>query len=912
MSYPRGPEASYGDDAHPKGSVKAARERAQAEQNQYLRADYYGQPSHPTLPMSQYNTRPQANPTPPSSSGQDRSRSPGANWPLPDDPDTAQDTAPRQKGPPPQRPPRPSYVPSILDPTKPQSTHLAPPPMPHTPARRREPEPEPLSPSEYDDVALSPTYYPEPNEQRRIMTASMASNSSLGSIPDFPIPNIPSSRKSQSLGPPPSARRGPSSYYSQMSYVSPIVEEAESHRSASHNSFASSCVIPSADGFYFDEDVTPSEYEMPMASPSTLGGSEDGHSSRATDDGDQAGLVRHASVGKRGKPSLTTIKSVDSFDKIIKANQRKEKNGGVGKGIMAAGAAGGAFAAGYGNSREAGQRSSSRPDSEALSNGTGLFPPSASASSESVNTMGMAAKPMRSSPLARSDSETPDSPVDPRVNQILGGLQKGGALGAGYNSSAKGSTLADRIGARRPPRLNMDTVRDAEARGSLTSLPDLIKRATRLASNLDRGKTASRLGLEMWEKGGGNAADRKAWEAAEQQRASTLSDILTSFPPPGIGTPTGERHNGGSRPNSYWPSALGQYEDNYDQDGKPQAGNKKQARRCCGMPIWCFVVLMTILFLLVAAAIVVPIVLIVLPKQNSNNAAASTVSQCQESFVCENSGSSVVDPSGHCSCMCVNGFTGDRCTTESDAGCTTTTIGGKNATIGSAMPSLISAAESSFSIALNGSELLSLFSSSNLSCTAENALVTFSGVSSNKRSIDLLPPAPVPVPEVALANNDEPAAYVRSTSCSSSAIPIVTAPPELKFLAVRDGYHTSSDDAATKYGIVFDSSPASSNSYSATATGTAAASATSSALTVSKKRLQFARIGVLFVLQESQDLSVAVTAQENLQSYFTEYNQGDDDATAATAVSLGNDFAIDLTEWHITLPNGTQVGDIVE
>lgn len=53
---------------------------------------------------------------------------------------------------------------------------------------------------------------------------------------------------------------------------------------------------------------------------------------------------------------------------------------------------------------------------------------------------------------------------------------------------------------RRPPRLDMDAVRAAEARGSLTSLPDLILRATRLASMIDKGKRpASRLdALDAW------------------------------------------------------------------------------------------------------------------------------------------------------------------------------------------------------------------------------------------------------------------------------------------------------------------------------------------------------------------------------------------------------------------------------
>ena len=53
---------------------------------------------------------------------------------------------------------------------------------------------------------------------------------------------------------------------------------------------------------------------------------------------------------------------------------------------------------------------------------------------------------------------------------------------------------------RRPPPLDIDAVRNAEARGSLTSLPDLIRRATQLATMIDKGKRpASRLDdLTMW------------------------------------------------------------------------------------------------------------------------------------------------------------------------------------------------------------------------------------------------------------------------------------------------------------------------------------------------------------------------------------------------------------------------------
>lgn len=67
-------------------------------------------------------------------------------------------------------------------------------------------------------------------------------------------------------------------------------------------------------------------------------------------------------------------------------------------------------------------------------------------------------------------------------------------------------TMSDkRPRGRKPPALNMHAVRDAEARGSLSSLTDLIRRATKLASNLDHGRTASRTDMV-----GGGEAEFKA------------------------------------------------------------------------------------------------------------------------------------------------------------------------------------------------------------------------------------------------------------------------------------------------------------------------------------------------------------------------------------------------------------------
>ncbi|KAK7537224.1 uncharacterized protein J3D65DRAFT_371793 [Phyllosticta citribraziliensis] len=856
MSYPaRGPGAPYGASSGNRGgSVRAARLRAEQ-----------GEP-------------PQSRPPPPNMSPQSGT-SRNTNWPLPEGYDPA--AAPRQRGPPPQRPPRPRYVPSILDPTKVSSTErLAPPGQ------------SPVSP---DGDLLSP--YFATRDPNRMTGNSVNSASSLGSIPDFPVPNTPgNSRKPPALGPPPSARRGPSSYYSQTSYVSPIVEEAESHRS--HNSFASSNVIPANAGdFYFDEDITDDEDDL--GSPTERGDSDDGRS-RPSDDGDQSGLVRQASMGKRGKPSLTTIKSMDSMDKL----RERDKNGQAAMAMPAAAA------------MPVGLAVSKKPSGGELRGGTGLMPPSPSTSSSNSNSGSK-------SPLSKEmlDDDL-DSPIDPRVDEILGGLEKGGALSGFGKESRAPSKLSDRVGTRRPPKLNVDAVQEAESRGSLTSLPDLIRRATKLASNLDRGKTASRLGFDLWELGGPNADEKRAAVAAAVRRSdgASLADMLTSFPRPATSSPRSPpRSPYGTR----WPTGLA-HEQHYGSDQGPP---KKRGRRCCGMPLWGFVILIIVLLLLVAAAVVVPIALIVLPKNNdssSNSAQQKSVSGCESTLPCSNGGTSMLDPTGSCACICANGYTGASCTQAPDSGCSTTNMGGSsNATIGSAVTELINDAQASFQIPLNGTQLLALFSRANMSCSAENALVTFSGLSKSKRSLDWLPqiglhldfgdrhrhyededdeeepplarPAPGPVP-------------ASPAHGSPARPPLVTPHAQLQ----RRQY--SNDAAKTNLGIVYDANGGSSM-YSATSTLTSSPTSTSTSTTsatsgVSPKRLAFCKTGVLYVFQASGGrLDHAVTAQENLQTYFVEYGAGGQAAMSATAVSLGNGWTIDLTGWTVKDAQGKSVGN---
>lgn len=64
-------------------------------------------------------------------------------------------------------------------------------------------------------------------------------------------------------------------------------------------------------------------------------------------------------------------------------------------------------------------------------------------------------------------------------------------------SSSRKATGSSGASSRRfkLPRLNSEAIGDSESRGSLTSLPDLIRRATRLAAALERGRRPS---SQLW------------------------------------------------------------------------------------------------------------------------------------------------------------------------------------------------------------------------------------------------------------------------------------------------------------------------------------------------------------------------------------------------------------------------------
>lgn len=287
--------------------------------------------------------------------------------------------------------------------------------------------------------------------------------------------------------------------------------------------------------------------------------------------------------------------------------------------------------------------------------------------------------------------------------------------------------------------IDVGAVKDAEKRGSLTSLPDLIRRATKLATNLDRGKTASRLGLNFFDWNGSTDALEKYGKAEKNRRSGSLSDMLGAFPTPG------------SRDSKAHFSSLlqrGQLPSDSDAD---EIRNKPK-RKYCGLSLWAIVLLAVVLFLLIAAAIIVPVVLLVIPKQandSSNTPATSSpaLAQCKQQINCHNGALTFVGSDSSCGCLCVNGYTGTSCTTLSASGCTTMAAGpAKNATVGEDIPRFLSSAGPKYNIPLSDETVLGLFSQADLSCKSENALVTFNTATTRPTRLSdraLLADAPV-------------------------------------------------------------------------------------------------------------------------------------------------------------------------
>ena len=845
----------------PSGSVKRARERAAAG----LPTEHPEMPPYPT-PLSIKSPRrsppKEISPIDRSQHSQYPSQAinqpPGLQRGLPPSLKPPPQSSSAYHGPhnqhagkgPPQRPARPNMAPPML-----QTSNL------------RDIQPTPLQlqrPSNQESPQRN--YWEDGGESagssRPLTTSSYGS--STGSIPDFPstpsipVPPVPAFQPPprRNLGPPPSARKGGSSYYSQTSFVPPIPEEM----SDAHSSYASSHVIPGVswgDGppeYYMGSGIDEEE------ETSTVGGNS-GRTSSAGDHDERSDLVRK---GSKGRPKITSLETVESGDESDMGERRMRELDWQAKqderwrpGFAAGGPS--TDPIGRHNFRNNGRLQ--QPYSGYESDANFLDSPRSSSPMP----------PLGANSLYFGDPSPTGSPIDPRVNQILGHLEKGGALAS--SGTASPEPAINERGFKRPPRLNLDASAQGMGRGSATSLPELIRRATKLASNLDRGKTASRIGmLDLL-----NAKDKEAKERAGKGSGSgSLSDILAAFPTPSPTTPTTHRPSGWPSPSPHGKSGLSRTQ-TIQYGSSSVRSHPPQSRRCCGLPVWAFMLLLIILLLLIAAAVIIPITLIVLPRQHKNN--APDLASCQQNNPCGHGGTSVV--SGDlCRCVCSNGFTGATCNTPADTGCTATDIpvtGSsatyKNATMGDSIPRILTAGQTNYSIPLASTTILSLFSATNLTCSSENALVTFNGQSQRRDS-----PIPLILEEVLLLptkthNHHSPLLHARDTAAAQTSNSIIFAAP-------------SSD--------VPNSAPAAT---------TSTPSSNGDIKPITQPVLDFARTAVLFIFQESSSLETATLALNRLQATLSGGKSFD-----ASQTSAGGNITVDLSALTVGFGNGTLYG----
>ena len=710
-------------------------------------------------------------------------------------------------------------------------------------------------------------------------TASIASSSAL---PDFPPPPIPSNPKpppqnQRRSGPPPTSRRAASSYYSQHTMmVSPIPEESGSSRGVSqaskHGSYASSAAIPTNWGAG-SSDPYIQDMDAPVGDRNTVYDS-------AIDENEEPGLVRQASLGRKSKPTIVTTgrsSSARSRGNTLSGDE-------------------------LGNPTESVEMGNIPRHQRTASSGY-VSPVSDIGSPKLITIKGHSSNSSKSSNVSSPLSQPPQAvlkeeyPLEkPRMSWRKGPdtrMSLAMAKELGFNSSSSDDREVSPESTRRmstnlghggtfkgsrrlvPPRLNLDAVRDAEARGSLTSLPDLIRRATKLAAHLETGRPGS----NVWGGRGSYMEYRSSmrtnssgWRSLTSvgrgKDNDSLSDILASFPPPVLG---GQNRRNTRMPQ--WPHT----EDMEPENDGDNMRSMRQGRRICGLPLWAFILLIALALIVITAAVVVPLQLVNLSQNNSsrndNASSSNVVARCKESTPCANGGENIATDD-FCSCVCINGFTGADCSiSEPDSACTNFDFGDrktfagpvagiKNATIGSAIPRLFDKATDAYNIALDPSLLLGVFSKANVSCTVQNALVNFNGRTSPSEELRKLRR------QLLIDNSPIPSASSASSSSSSSLSSSTTTP-------------TSTRATGT-------------TSTTPTATSTRAPA-------LDQDALDFARVAVLYIAQGS-GMADAEDAQLTLSNSF---EQGIDFGDV-----MARNTTIQLDERSMVMSNGDLVGGL--
>lgn len=361
--------------------------------------------------------------------------------------------------------------------------------------------------------------------------------------------------------------------------------------------------------------------------------------------------------------------------------------------------------------------------------------------------------------------------------------------------------------------------------------------------------------------------------------------MLAAFPPPGLATPT--RHQ--SRSISPWPRIGGNNDEPQDDGSTP----RKRRRCCCGLPAWAVCILLLLMLAIVAAAVVVPIELLVVHKKHSATP-ASALAQCQKNLTCANGGTNVVN-SGTCSCLCTNGFTGNTCTTSGAAGCTTTDISDSitNVTVGAAIPRLLLQAQQNFSIPLSPTIILAQFNDASLSCGSQNALVTFDGLSER----DIHEREIVPHPSTTLLPRQRPVERDSPAAATTNGIIFDPSSPT----AASYGSSPTTVTRTSTTVVYGDPTPTPTSNPTSTSSSS---SASSSGFVITSEALDFARVAVLFILQQ-ENVNAAVSAQGSFEGFFSQKTISN---SSATSITVGNGNVVNLSAFSLKIANGTTFG----
>ena len=336
------------------------------------------------------------------------------------------------------------------------------------------------------------------------------------------------------------------------------------------------------------------------------------------------------------------------------------------------------------------------------------------------------------------------------------------------------------------------------------------------------------------------------------------------------------------------------------------------------MPLWCFVLSLLVLLCVIAAAVVVPLKLVVFKDKEvkAQEKGVSAIEICQRDAECLNGGTSVISES-NCSCICANGYEGARCDRLGTQGCTTVNYFGTDSgerfekiTVGNAIPRLVDGSDSKYSIPLFWEELVNQFGKGEVSCSQGNSLVSFNGGTGAEEET---------------SSSTTKAAL--SSKASTTAAPTATpAPTEGSGGLAKRQIDVDTDIAlATGTATAANIKPTGSANSIITAplpTGTSTtksgSTATTGNITISTDTLDFARVAILYVVQE-RSVSEGLQAQDGLINCLkgaedvTDTNNGtvraDQGMFAWTNANGGTGF-VDLASWTVGLggEGGKKVG----